>query len=411
MFPAEVFADRGFQVPEIQEDFGQYDCVPEPQEKTESISQNTQEENGTWDWITEPVAQGCKWAEEKISAAWDWTKEKASAFWEGIEKILALLTSVVIVVGHFFKGFGKLFVDTVTGICDMLTNPIENLMGLIHAISHSIETGKAIWQSISESWIRDVVKGDAKSRAEWFGYAAGQIVLAIVGTKGIDKTAKLAKGSKVAQSRRRLTDRLPAPVQKFFSKDGWKNMADYYLRGQKINWKNTLITGATGISLLGMGAFGVPKVVKFIKKIDIDCSFASQQSSDSYLAAMLMPKLDCDFSYDKDGGNIAKSEQILAKVKTYEQARNKALKLVGNLGPNSKPYIGNLKSSIGYRKVVGRQSSDGKVRWRLDYDPKKGPHINVEDFRNGKGAKAKKYAIPFEGDELTFKVYLKQLNR
>ncbi|MBA4601217.1 hypothetical protein [Thermoactinomyces mirandus] len=153
--------------------------------------------------------------EEKISAAKEWTKETASAFWEGIEKILALLTSVVIVVGHFFKGFGKLFVDTVTGIWDMLTNPIDSFMGIIHAVTHPVETGKAIWQAISESWMRDVVHGDSKSRAEWFGYAAGEFVLAIVGTKGVDKAAKLARGSKVAQSRRRrLTDRLPAPVQK-----------------------------------------------------------------------------------------------------------------------------------------------------------------------------------------------------
>jgi Pre-toxin TG len=108
---------------------------------------------------------------------------------------------------------------------------------------------------------------------------------------------------------------------------------------------------------------------------------------------------------------IGKGEQILDKVRTYEQARNKALELVGDLGPNSKPYIGTLKSSAGYGKVVGRQSADGKVRWRLDYDPNKGPHINVEDFREGKGLKAKKYVIPFEGNESTFKAYLKHLNR
>ncbi|WMT19684.1 pre-toxin TG domain-containing protein [Parageobacillus toebii] len=103
---------------------------------------------------------------------------------------------------------------------------------------------------------------------------------------------------------------------------------------------------------------------------------------------------------------IGKGEQILGKVRTYEQARNKALELVGDLCPNSKPYIGTLKSNAGYGKVVGRQ-----VRWRLDYDPNKGPHINVEDFREGKGFKAKKYVIPFEGNESAFKAYLKHLNR
>ncbi len=108
---------------------------------------------------------------------------------------------------------------------------------------------------------------------------------------------------------------------------------------------------------------------------------------------------------------IGKGEQVLDKVKTYEQARNKALELVGDVGPNSQAYTGTLKSSAGYGQVVGRQSADGKVRWRLDYDPDKGPHINIEDFRNGKGANARKIAIPFEGDESTFKSLLKHLNR
>ncbi len=111
------------------------------------------------------------------------------------------------------------------------------------------------------------------------------------------------------------------------------------------------------------------------------------------------------------GQGIGKGEQVLDKVKTYEQARNKALDLAGDLGSNSQPYTGTLKSSDGYGQVVGRQSADGKVRWRLDYDPNKGTHINIEDFRNGKGANAKKIAIPFEGNESTFKSLLKHLNR
>ncbi|MED0803023.1 MULTISPECIES: T7SS effector LXG polymorphic toxin [Bacillus] len=114
---------------------------------------------------------------------------------------------------------------------------------------------------------------------------------------------------------------------------------------------------------------------------------------------------------EKKVKGIGRGEQLLDKVKTYEQARNKTVDIVGDLGPNSQPYTGTLKSSAGYGKVVGRQSADGKVRWRLDYDPKKGPHINIEDFRNGKGANARKIAIPFEGNESTFKSLLKHLNR
>jgi hypothetical protein len=102
-------------------------------------------------------------------------------------------------------------------------------------------------------------------------------------------------------------------------------------------------------------------------------------------------------------------EQVLDQVKSYEQARNKALDLVGDLGPDSKPYVGRLGTGEG--KIVGRQSADGKVRWRLDYDPEKGPHINVEDFRNGKGDNATKVAIPFDGDMKTVEELLKYLNK
>lgn len=58
-----------------------------------------------------------------------------------------------------------------------------------------------------------------------------------------------------------------------------------------------------------------------------------------------------------------------------------------------------------------RESKDRKVIWRLDYDPEKGPHINISDYRLGKGDKGIKKYIQFDGDEETFKSYLKQLNK
>ncbi|MCY8001078.1 hypothetical protein MOF26_19000 [Bacillus haynesii] len=90
---------------------------------------------------------------------------------------------------------------------------------------------------------------------------------------------------------------------------------------------------------------------------------------------------------------------------------NKTLKLIGDLGPGSKPYIGTLGKSAEFGKVTGRISADHKVLWRLDYDPEKGPHINVEDYRNRKGDKAKKVYIPFEGNEKTYKTLLRHLNK
>ncbi|MGF1991763.1 MAG: eCIS core domain-containing protein [Nostoc sp. ZfuVER08] len=107
----------------------------------------------------------------------------------------------------------------------------------------------------------------------------------------------------------------------------------------------------------------------------------------------------------------AVGEKVLPRVKSYEQARKKALEFIGDLGPDAKPLIGRLKVSAGYEKIVGFQSADGMARIRLDFDPIKGPHFNIEDFRHGKGANALKIAIPFEGNEKAYISYLKQINK
>ena len=56
-------------------------------------------------------------------------------------------------------------------------------------------------------------------------------------------------------------------------------------------------------------------------------------------------------------------------------------------------------------------SRDKKLRWYFDYDPIKGLHINVHDFRLGKGINAKKYAIPFCGTEVNYESLLRHMNR
>ncbi|BBQ83570.1 hypothetical protein WP3W18E02_20990 [Klebsiella sp. WP3-W18-ESBL-02] len=105
-------------------------------------------------------------------------------------------------------------------------------------------------------------------------------------------------------------------------------------------------------------------------------------------------------------------ETVLKPEKNWESARNKALDIVGNLGDDSKPVIGRLEVSAGNGKVIGRQSSDGKLGWRVDYDPEKGTHINIWDYSQGKGpGKAVKQVIPFDGNEKSFETILKQLNR
>ncbi len=101
-------------------------------------------------------------------------------------------------------------------------------------------------------------------------------------------------------------------------------------------------------------------------------------------------------------------EVDLGAVNSYEQARNKAMDILGNLGPDSKPYVGHL--GVGEDLITGRSTGDELARWRLDYDPTKGPHINVEDFRYSKSGGLKGY-IQFPGDISTVISLLRHLNR
>ena len=103
-------------------------------------------------------------------------------------------------------------------------------------------------------------------------------------------------------------------------------------------------------------------------------------------------------------------EEVADPELSYERARNKAQGALGDLGADSKPYKCSVEGSPFYGQVTGRQSADGKRRWRLDYDDIKGPHINVENFTTGKGNKSTKIAIPFFGDFETVLSLLKHLN-
>ncbi|MDR4887681.1 TNT domain-containing protein [Fredinandcohnia sp. QZ13] len=122
------------------------------------------------------------------------TAPPKKSFWESVGDFFG-------VVGNSVKGFATglwdVGVDTVKGIWNIITHPVETFKGLVHVIQHPVETAKGIWDAIKTSWNEDVINGDAESRGNWFGRAFGEIALAIVGTKGVDKAVKLTKGAKV----------------------------------------------------------------------------------------------------------------------------------------------------------------------------------------------------------------------
>jgi hypothetical protein len=97
--------------------------------------------------------------------------------------------------------------------------------------------------------------------------------------------------------------------------------------------------------------------------------------------------------------NVCK-EVVTDTFDHFEQARNEARRLLGDIDPATRvPLIGRLeKATSTYGKTVGFKTTvDGVYKeFRMDWDPVKGPHINV---MVGKGASAKKWAVPWRGTE------------
>ncbi|MGG1492326.1 hypothetical protein ABE353_00005, partial [Bacillus licheniformis] len=207
---------------------------------------------------------------------------------------------------------------------------------------------ESMLQSIADSWDEKMVHGDSYSRGHYIAYAIGTIWgLAEAGPTVVSGSKSLGKAGKAA------------------AQTAKKNINSVK---QHFNPPKNRYTPALEGMLQRAGEAPNVKNTPLLRELLED------------------KKKSVLFKSSKSIGKPSKSgkEIALPKVKTYEQARNKAMEIIGDLGPDSKPLVGRLEVSAGYGKIIGRRSSDKKVRWRLDYDPEKGPHINIEDFRKGK---------------------------
>nr|WP_280524859.1 T7SS effector LXG polymorphic toxin [Rummeliibacillus suwonensis] len=93
------------------------------------------------------------------------------------------------------KGLLQVGKDFLKGIDDFIDDPGKSIEGTIQAIKHPIETYDYLSQSIADSFERDVINGDAESRAKWISYALGNVVLSAVGTKGLGAVSKTVKAT------------------------------------------------------------------------------------------------------------------------------------------------------------------------------------------------------------------------
>lgn len=203
----------------------------------------------------------------------------------------------------------------------------------MRSILHPVETGKAIWRTISESFKRDVIHGDASSRAEWQGYVVGSLV----GAKGVDKLGKLSKAamlskvskaskaSKIGQMGRvgqgisRLQEglqklRFPQAVSKVkgtFS-SVWKGILSHKVAASVI----TVASITTGFLALDPEAVvqAFNKITVSAEKFEVKSAFKSaekcfsyKQPTRGYFAAIQFP--NCFHSPDTGVGSAKKSRK------------------------------------------------------------------------------------------------------
>ncbi|MEN1970022.1 hypothetical protein WMZ97_18350 [Lentibacillus sp. N15] len=87
-------------------------------------------------------------------------------------------------------GYVDVGVDTVGGLWNTVRHPIDTGESMVRMAIHPIDTSKYIGGAIKDSLVRDMINGDAESRAHWVAYAKGTIATTVFGTKGAGTVTK-----------------------------------------------------------------------------------------------------------------------------------------------------------------------------------------------------------------------------
>ncbi|MEJ8553223.1 hypothetical protein [Tepidibacter sp. Z1-5] len=103
------------------------------------------------------------------------------------------------VVGNLLGGIGDGVNGVVTGIYDMCRHPIRTTLGLGQMLLNPIPVLAAIDEAIGDSFVKNVIHGDANTRARFLGRAGFEIGTIVLPTKvaSIGKIEKLAQAQKV----------------------------------------------------------------------------------------------------------------------------------------------------------------------------------------------------------------------
>ncbi|AAT59577.1 AHH domain-containing protein [Bacillus thuringiensis] len=145
-------------------------------------------------------------ADEKKRQVDDLLKERSMEEGALCKKAPEKSTSEKIIDG-ILEGTGQAVEDTIDGIVAL--GKWETWENMGYAVTHLDETLPAMWNTLSDSFINDVINGDAESRAKWGSYAFTQIGLGLIGDKGISKVTTLAKGAKFSTGMSSFANKLP----------------------------------------------------------------------------------------------------------------------------------------------------------------------------------------------------------
>ncbi|ARZ61973.1 MULTISPECIES: AHH domain-containing protein [Bacillus cereus group] len=145
-------------------------------------------------------------ADEKKRQVDDLLKERSLEEGALCKKAPEKSTSEKIIDG-ILEGTGQAVEDTIDGIVAL--GKWETWENMGYAVTHLDETLPAMWNTLSDSFINDVINGDAESRAKWGSYAFTQIGLGLIGDKGISKVTTLAKGAKFSTGMSSFANKLP----------------------------------------------------------------------------------------------------------------------------------------------------------------------------------------------------------
>ncbi|MED1426509.1 cytoplasmic protein, partial [Bacillus mycoides] len=101
-------------------------------------------------------------------------------------------------------GTGQAVSDTIDGIKAL--GDWETWENMGNAALHPIDTLSTMYNTLSDSFIDDVINGDAESRAKWGSYALTQVGLGLIGDKGLSKASKVATTANLAKGMSKVTN-------------------------------------------------------------------------------------------------------------------------------------------------------------------------------------------------------------